>query len=87
MESTQKPDVTIRVFYTRVSHVKECSYIRSVHMVEGKPVSEVVSLGWFLLLEGSQEQLFIGHEKPTDLSAGDEMEVTIRKRTHDTPNT
>lgn len=39
-----------------------------------------VSLGWFILLEGSHEALYLGREKP-DFAAGDRVSITIRKET------
>ena len=37
-----------------------------------------VSLGWFVLYEGSYEALFAGTEKP-DLAVGDTVTIRIRK--------
>jgi hypothetical protein len=35
--------------------------------------------GWFMLLEGSWEWLFVGAEKP-DFAPGDRVKITIAKR-------
>lgn len=37
-----------------------------------------VSLGWFLLLEGSHEALYLGRDQPA-LASGDCVSITIQK--------
>jgi hypothetical protein len=41
--------------------------------------SETKDLGWYVLLEGSWNSLYIGEECP-DWHVGDEMRVTIEKK-------
>lgn len=47
-----------------------------VYKVEGKeePEVEYESLGWFVLLDGSLEHLFLGHEKP---ELGNWVKITV----------
>ena len=35
-------------------------------------------LGWFILMAGSRESLFVGEEKP-EIEVGDQVEVVIQK--------
>jgi len=39
--------------------------------------AEYKDIGWFMLLEGSWEYLYIGDEEPRGFKVGDEVEVTI----------
>jgi hypothetical protein len=41
--------------------------------------TEYEDMGWFVLLEGSWEYLYIGHAPPEDLAIGDKVIVTIEK--------
>ncbi len=43
--------------------------------------STVVSLGWFVLFEGSYESLFVGNDEPKDLTPGTEVDIIIRPKT------
>jgi len=61
---------------TRVSKVTEKFITKSVSK-NGK--AEVESLGWFILLEGSNEYLHAG-TTPPDFVVGDKVWITIRKR-------
>jgi hypothetical protein len=38
---------------------------------------EYENMGWFMLLEGSWEYLYIGDTEPASFRVGDEVEVTI----------
>jgi hypothetical protein len=37
------------------------------------------SLGWFILLDGTNESFRVGDAKPADLAVGDTIEITLRK--------
>jgi hypothetical protein len=41
--------------------------------------SETEDMGWYMLLEGSWEYLYIGNEAPKNLATGDEVIVIIGK--------
>jgi hypothetical protein len=51
----------------------------SMHGIKS-PVWEVQreDLGWFILMEGSHEMIYVGKDKPNDLKIGQEIEVTIK---------
>jgi hypothetical protein len=40
---------------------------------------ETRDMGWFMLLEGSWESLYVGKTKPDNLEIGDSVEVIIRR--------
>lgn len=42
---------------------------------DGKVTRETI--GWFVTFERSHEALFVGHDKPTDLDPGTEVEIII----------
>lgn len=39
-----------------------------------------VSLGWYVLMEGSREHLFVGPTKPEGLEVGDTVFIIIAKK-------
>lgn len=41
--------------------------------------TEYEDMGWFILLEGSWEYLYVGDTPPEDLAVGDKVVVTIAK--------
>jgi len=44
------------------------------------PVWEVQreDLGWFILMEGSHEMIYVGQDKPNDIKIGQAIEVTLK---------
>jgi hypothetical protein len=68
------------VIRTYVENVSEQHRTISVKKdaVTGEMTSETESLGWFIRLRGSQEQLHVGWQKP-DLAIGDQVKITIEK--------
>ena len=61
----------------RIEHKKKI--VRS--WMEGENFcKEEEDRGWFMLLEGSWESLYVGHEPPQGFGVGDEVEVFIRKK-------
>jgi hypothetical protein len=44
------------------------------------PVWEVrrEDMGWFILMEGSHEMIYVGKDKPNDLKIGQMIEVTLK---------
>jgi hypothetical protein len=64
---------------TRVAHISEQFHRFSWHKDDtGNILYDQKSLGWFVLFEGSMEQLFVGHEKPS-LNVGDVVFIDIVK--------
>jgi hypothetical protein len=41
--------------------------------------SEIEDMGWFMLLEGSWESLYVGETEPKNLKVGDDVVVIIKK--------
>lgn len=69
------------IIHTSVESIERMDRISSVSK-EGVPV--MVDLGWFVLFQGSHERLYVGTENP-GLAKGDEVEITIRKKTNAKP--
>ena len=45
----------------------------------GETTCDKISLGWFVLLSGSHEKLYMGEHKPDDLKVGDQVRITIER--------
>lgn len=65
---------------TKVSKLEYKEKVIKTEKEGDKVISTVVSLGWFALFEGSQEFLYIGMERPTDLEPGAEVDIIIHPR-------
>lgn len=65
---------------TRVRAVEQLRRICRVNKVGDEVVSQEEVLGWFVLLEGSHEHLFLGMERPS-LEPGQRVNVIIEPRT------
>lgn len=63
-------------FHTRVISIQEHSHSKWVSGAGSNAVFETVSLGWFLLLEGSYEAIYAGGVRP-NLNIGDPIVVDI----------
>jgi hypothetical protein len=72
-----------RVFESKVLKIEEKTKTINYRPSDkpGEWTHDSVSLGWFVLLEGSLEPLRFGDEKPDDLSVGDTIRVTMEKKT------
>jgi hypothetical protein len=66
-------------FYSRVKKVERKSRLLRAWKVGDEIKMEEQNLGWFILLEGSWEYLYVGNEEPA-FSIGDDVAVTIVKR-------
>ena len=66
------------IIHSTVVSVTSEERVARGHMVNGEPVFDREKLGWFLLLLGSHEKLFLGWEKP-ELKTGDKVRITIAK--------
>lgn len=70
----------VYVVRTTVANVREIiQTTRAWKDANGETQAETKSLGWFILMSGSSEYLYVGTEKPK-LSAGDPVEIIIRRR-------
>jgi len=68
-------------FYSRVKKIEPKKRIfRGWKNAHGEEKFEYEDMGWFMLLEGSWEYLYVGKESPEGLSVGDEVEVVIKRK-------
>lgn len=71
----------IRTRVLKIEHKHQITNVRKT----GKPLpdgkaelaSDSVSLGWFVLFEGSWESIFLGFEEPKDLAVGQEVDILL----------
>jgi hypothetical protein len=63
---------------TRVRSVDRITRLSSARKVGEDVLAVHDDLGWYVLLEGSHEHLYLGHEEP-ELRAGDLVRVTIER--------
>lgn len=66
-------------FETTVKRVESRSHIVRGYKKDGESVFDTENLGWFIVLTGSWEALYVGQEPP-DLKVGDRVEVIIRAK-------
>ena len=64
-------------FYSKVKRIDHKNRVMRSWMEDERFCSEEEDIGWYMLLEGSWEYLFIGMEEPKGFRVGDEVEVTI----------
>ena len=74
-----------RTFTAPVRSIAEHTARQYVSGFGDNVVFQEISLGWFILLSGSWESIFVGMEKPDDLKVGDVIDVTLAKRPAETP--
>lgn len=67
-------------FYSKVKELGPRKEISRAYKIDDRVECETRELGWFMLLEGSWEALYVGGTKPEALEIGDEVEVIIRRK-------
>jgi hypothetical protein len=68
------------VINTRVKRVEERVERFNWHRdADGQSTCDTRSIGWWVVLEGSWEGLYLGNERPT-LAVGDAVRVTLERR-------
>jgi hypothetical protein len=67
-------------FYSRIKKIERKKKVLRMWKREDKIHSEEEDMGWFMLLEGSWESLYIGETKPEEFKVGDRVEVTIARK-------
>jgi len=67
-------------FYSKVARLEHKKKIVRSWMEGEKFCSEEEDRGWFMLLDGSWESLYVGSEKPDGFAIGDEVEVIIQPK-------
>lgn len=66
------------VAYSISTTVLDIARLDKVSRVDKDGTQHVKDCGWFILLEGSRERLFLGMDEPS-LQTGDKIRVTIEK--------
>jgi hypothetical protein len=66
-------------FYSRVKKVEEKKRLKRAWKEGDIVCTEEENLGWFLLLEGSWEYLYVGIGEP-EFKVGDEVSVIIKRK-------
>jgi hypothetical protein len=66
-------------FYSRVKKVEEKKRLKRAWKEGDTICTEEENLGWFLLLEGSWEYLYVGIVEP-EFKVGDEVSVIIKRK-------
>lgn len=67
------------VSFRIATRVLDIARIDKTHRVDHDGTQHVANLGWFILLDGSRERLFVGLDEPA-IRVGDEVEILIRKK-------
>ena len=67
-------------FHSRVKKIEQKKRIKRAWKVGDDVRTEEEDMGWFMLMEGSWEYLYVGDAKP-NFDIGDDVTVTIERRT------
>jgi len=73
-------EVELIKFYSKVKELAPRNKIVRSYRIGDDVECEVQDMGWYMLLEGSWEALYVGTTQPEGLSVGDEVEVVIRRK-------
>ena len=69
----------VYLIYSKVIGVSKKEHLKRQWMENNETKSKYEDLGWFILLEGSHEWLYVGGEKP-ELQPHDEVEIRITRK-------
>lgn len=64
-------------FYSKIKKIERVQRLKSAWREGDEIKTKYEDKGWFILLEGSWEALYVGEEEPKGFRVGDEVEVTI----------
>ena len=68
-------------FYSKVKKIEQKkSLVRAWKVGPDEVKTEHENLGWFVLLEGSWEFLYVGEVEPEGFQVGDEIEVILQRK-------
>lgn len=67
-------------FYSKVKELAPRKKLVRSYKIDDNVECEMQDMGWYMLLEGSWEALYVGGEQPEGLNVGDEVEVIIRHK-------
>jgi len=70
-------DMQIRIPTRVISLIEKKRIVEGTKDEEGNALLTSQTLGWFVHFEGSYESLFVGHQKPTGLDPGTEVDILI----------
>jgi hypothetical protein len=65
-------------FYSKIKELGPKKRISRAYMIDDRVECKMEDMGWYMLLEGSWESLYVGGSQPEGLNIGDEVEVIIR---------
>jgi hypothetical protein len=68
-------------FYSKIKRIEHRKKLVRAWKEGDQTRTEQEDMGWFMVLEGSWEALYIGSGEPEGLQIDDEVEVIIRPRT------
>ena len=67
-------------FYSKVSKIEQKKRLLAAWKEGDQVRTEHENLGWFVLLEGSWEFLYVGETEPEGFQVGDEIEVILQRK-------
>jgi hypothetical protein len=67
-------------FYSKVARIEHKSKVMRSWMEGETFCTEEQDRGWFMLLDGSWESLYVGETAPEGFKVGDEVEVIIQRK-------
>jgi len=67
-------------FFSRIKKIENVKRLKSAWREGDDIKTEYEDRGWFVLLEGSWEALYVGAEEPQGIRVGDDVEVIIRRK-------
>jgi len=77
---TFKLETKMIKFYSKVKELAPREKLVRSYKIGDNVECEMRNMGWYMLLEGSWEALYVGTTQPEGLSVGDEVEVVIRRK-------
>jgi len=67
-------------FYSRIKEISERQRLVRAWKEGDESRTEMKNMGYYMLLEGSWESLYVGETKPDGLEVGDEVEIIIQRK-------
>jgi hypothetical protein len=67
-------------FFSRIKKIEHVRRVKSAWRDGDEIRTEYEDRGWYMLLDGSWESLYVGGEKPDGFNVGDEIEVVIKHK-------
>jgi hypothetical protein len=67
-------------FFSRIKKIEHVRRVKSAWRDGDEIKTEYEDRGWYVLMEGSWEALYVGEEEPPGLKEGDDVEIIIRPK-------